>query len=51
VITDFTSMTKLNCLAVPSGSRLVYFDVSSRVSNGWSPSFRRCSHFTFMLPS
>lgn len=51
VMTDFACMVKVNCRECPSGIRSVYFDVSSRVMNGWVPSFRRCSHLMLMLPS
>ena len=51
VITDLASIRKVNCRAVPSGIRSVYFEVSSRVWNGWSPSFSRRSHLMFVLPS
>ena len=47
VMIDLASITKLNILAVPSGSGSVYFDVSSRVMNGPSASSRRRIHFTF----
>ncbi len=51
VITDFASMSNVNCRAVPSGIRSVYFDVSQRVIAGWFITFSRRSHFTFVLPS
>ena len=50
-MTDFASMTKLNWRIVRSGITIVYFEVSSRVSNGAAPSLRRRSHLTLVLPS
>ena len=48
---DFASRSNVNCRAVPSGIRSVYFDVSSRLIAGWFITFSRRSHFTFALPS
>ena len=50
-MTDFASMTKVNCRAVPSGSRSVYFAVSSRVWAGAATTLSRRSHLTWVLPS
>src|SRR5215471_5699316 len=51
VMVDFASMEKVNWRAELSGIGSVYLDVSSRVSNGWSPNFRRRNHLILMLPS
>ena len=51
VMVDFASITNVNWRAEPSGIGSVYFDVSSRVSNGWSPNFSRRSHLMLILPS
>src|SRR5690348_17426437 len=51
VMTDFASITQVNWRALPFSMRSVYFAVSSRVYQGSSPTFRRRSHFTHMLPS
>ena len=51
VITDLASITKVNLRALPFSIRSVYFDVSSRVYQGWSPTLMRRSHFTQILPS
>ena len=51
VTTDFASMTNVCLRERPSASRSVYFDVSSRVCHGWSPTSIRRSHFTQRLPS
>src|SRR5688572_11441454 len=50
VITDFTPISKVNWRALPSGIGSEYLEVSSLVCVGPSVSFRRCSHFTLMLP-
>ena len=39
---------KVNWRAFPSGMRSVYFDVSSRVCQGWSPTLIRRSRFTLI---
>jgi hypothetical protein len=36
VMTDFASITQVHSRARPSGIRSVYFEVSSRLSTGWS---------------
>ncbi|PZX13008.1 hypothetical protein LX81_03385 [Palleronia aestuarii] len=51
VMTDFASISMENCRALPSGMRSVYFDVSSRVMNGWSLTSRRRSHLMCVFPS
>src|SRR5699024_2968491 len=51
VMTDLASMTQVNMRALPSAIRSVYFEVSSRVIHGLSPTFSRRSHLTFMLAS
>src|ERR1039458_10757177 len=51
VMTDLASISKVNWRALPSANRSVYFDVSSRVYQGWSPTLIRRSHFTQTLPS
>src|SRR5690348_16170248 len=51
VITDFASITNVNCRALPFSRRSVYFEVSSRVNQGSSPILMRRSHFTHILPS
>jgi len=51
VITDFASMTKLNCRALPSGMRLAWPVLSIRVMYGRSTAVRRRSHLTLTLPS
>src|ERR1039457_5579393 len=51
VMTDLASIRKVNLRALPFSSRSVYFAVSSRVYQGWSPTFIRRSHFTQTLPS
>ena len=51
VITDLASIGKTNSSALPSGSEIVYFDVSSFVMVGPSVTLIRRSHLTFMFPS
>ena len=51
VMSDRASIAKLNIRAVPLANGSVYFDVSSRVMNGWSDNSMRRSHFTFVFPS
>ena len=51
VTTDLASISKVNLRALPFSKRSLYFDVSSRVYQGWSPILRRRSHFTQTLPS
>src|SRR5450631_140444 len=51
VITDFASISKVNLRALPFSNRSEYFEVSSRVYQGASPTLRRRSHFTQTLPS
>jgi hypothetical protein len=50
-MTDFTSITQVKRRALPSARRSVYFEVSSRWCQGSSPTSRRRSHLTHMLPS
>ena len=51
VMTDFASITNVNCRASPFGIRSVYFEVSSRVCQGRSTSCNRRSHLMEMFPS
>ena len=50
-MTDLTSSGNANCHAFSFCSRIVYFEVSSLAICGSLVSFKRRSHFTFMLPS
>src|ERR1019366_8981716 len=51
VMTDLASINQVNPREVPSGIRSVYFEVSSRVYHGLSPSLIRRSHLMLTLPS
>src|SRR6185437_12428059 len=50
VMTDFASLTQVKPRAFPSGMSSVYFEVSSRVNHGASPTLIRRSHLTLTLP-
>src|SRR5262249_56555968 len=51
VMSDLTSIGKVNMSALPLACKSVYLEVSSLVMVGVGVTLSRRSHFTFMLPS